>query len=158
MINLKLSKGDYIVWGIFGSILCYAFLKKWGFLGGYLQTSPYAYFVLALYLTIKSSERIDKFFLERFSSFYFTWVFKVFKAVLVFFTFSSVVYVALFSTMDRLLISKISGIPIQVLLPCEYPPSNLEIEQELRKVWRIKDTESIDDFCRTENDTESRSD
>ena len=144
---IKLSKSLYIVWGIFGSILCYAFLKKWGFLGGYLQASPYAYFGLALYLTIKSSERIDRYFIGKFSSFYFTWVFKVFKGALVFFTFSSVVYVAFFSTMDRLLISKISGVPIQVLLPCSYRPNPPELEQEIRKVWRIHKFDSIDEFC-----------
>ena len=152
---IKLSKSLYIVWGIFGSILCYAFLKKWGILGGYLQASPYAYFGLALYLTIKSSERIDKLFIERFFSFYFTWVFKVFKGILVFFTFSSVVYVAFFSAMDRLLISKISSVPIQVLLPCSYRPNPPALEQEIRKVWRIHKLDSIDDFCNRAGDAGS---
>jgi hypothetical protein len=154
----KLSVGDYIVWGVFGSILCYAFLHKWGILGGYLQASPYVYFGLALYLTIKFSERIDEFFLEKFSSLYFTWLFKVCKGLLVFFIFFSVIYVAFFSTMDRLLISKISGVPIQVLLPCSYRPIPPELEQDIRKVWRINGIESIDSFCGSEIHTNSSSD
>ena len=155
---LKLSKGDYIVWGIFGSILCYAFLKKWGFLGGYLQASPYVFCGLAVYLTVKFSQKIDKFFLEMFSSFYFTLVFKSCKGLLLVFIFSSLVYTALFSTMDRLLISKISGISIQVLLPCTYRPNPPELEQEIRKVWRIHKLDSIDEFCNREIDTNSGSD
>jgi len=155
---LKLSRGDYIVWGVFGSIVCYAFLKKWGFLGGYLHASPYVYFGLALYLTIKLSEKIDEFFIGRFSSFYFTWLFKVCKRLLLFLTFFSVVYVAFFSTMDRLLISKISGVPIQVLLPCSYRPNPPELEQDIRKVWRIKGVDSVDSFCDSEITTDSSSD
>ena len=82
-------------------------------------------------------------------------MFKVFKGILVFFTFSSVVYVAFFSAMDRLLISKISSVPIQVLLPCSYRPNPPEVEQEIRKVWRIHKLDSIDDFCNRAGDASS---
>jgi hypothetical protein len=155
---LKLSKGDFIVWGIFGSILCYAFLEKWGFLGWYLQASPYVYCGLAVYFTVKFSQKIDNFFIEIFTSFYFSLVFKICKGLLLVFTFSFLVYVSLFSKMDRLLISKISGVPMQVLLPCSYRPNPPELEQEIRKTWRIHKLDSIDEFCEREIDTSSSSD
>ena len=74
------------------------------------------------------------------------------------FIFSVVVYAAFILTMGRLLVSKINGVPIQVLLPCAVRPITPEIEQEIRKVWRIKDIESIDDFCRSESDADSSPD
>ena len=57
--------------------------------------------------------------------------------------------------MDRLIISKVSNIPIQVLLPCTYRPNPPELEEEIRKVWRIHKFDSIDDFCNRAGDAGS---
>lgn len=158
MTVLKLERSNYIPLVIFGSVISFVFLRKWGLLGGYLHASPIIYFVLTVFLTIKLSDTVDSFFRPRIINFHNSWIYTIGKFFSLVLAFSALVYIALFSAFDRLLISKISNTPIQVLLPCTYRPNPPELEQEIRKVWKIHKLDSIDDFCDREIDTSSGSD
>ena len=158
MSVLKLERSNYIALGIFGSVISFVFLEKWGLLGGYLQASLYIYLGLAFFVTFKSSKLIDSFVRTGFVNFSFSWIYKVGKSLTLYVIFFAIIYITYFSTMDRLIISKVSNIPIQVLLPCTYRPNPPELEQEIRKVWRIHKLDSIDEFCNREIDTNSGSD
>ncbi len=155
MTELKIDRSTYIIWGIFGSVLIYSFLSKWGLLGGYLQASPFIYLGLAIFLTYKFSKIIDSFIGKRFINFSFSRIYKIGKSLSLYLIFFVIIYITYFSSMDRLIISKLSNTPIQVLLPCTYRPNPLELEEEIRKVWRIHKFDSIDDFCNRAGDAGS---
>ena len=155
---LKLERSNFIALGIFGSVIFFVFLEKWGLLGGYLQASLYIYLGSAIFLTSKLSKIIDSYVRSRFINFSFPWIYKVGKSLSLYLIFFAMIYITYFSKIDRLIISKVSNIPIQVLLPCTYRPNPPELEQEIRKVWRIHKLDSIDEFCEREIDTSIGSD
>jgi hypothetical protein len=152
---LKIDRSSYIIWGIFGSVICFVLLRKWGLLGGYLQASPYIYLVLSFFITFKLSKVIDSFVRTRFVYFTFSWIYKIGKSLSLFLIFFALIYISYISNMDRLIISKISNTPIEILLPCTYRPNPPELEEEIRKVWRIHKFDSIDDFCNRASDASS---
>jgi hypothetical protein len=149
---LKIDRSSYIIWGILGSVISFVFLRKWGLLGGYLQASPFIYLGLSFFITFKLSKVIDSFVRTRFVNFTFPWIYKVGKSLSLYLIFFVLIYISYFSTMDRIIISKISNTPIEILLPCTYRPNPPELEVEIRKVWRMHKFDSIDDFCNRAGD------
>ena len=134
-----------IAWAFFLSIFAYVFINKHGLLLAYLKSSFLLWAAVAIWITYKTSMYAAHYFRENHFHFYYdSWLYAIGKNV-----FPILLFLLLLAPFDevrpdKILLAKITGIPIEAFYPCsgllssDSVERNSELEAVAGELWKAR--------------------
>ena len=145
MQNKSTSKAQLIGVSLFVIIFVTVAIRSYGWILAYFNIRGYLFLFIAGYAAYRVAKKFDAYINESYEK---RSRIRFLRPVVAGSVFVALFYFTFFLQTDKLLIARLSGIPIEALNPCQNLPLSPEVEKIARGIFKLRDIDYFDDrYC-----------